>query len=239
MLLTGKEFNKKYSGIQFVKLTNQEELHNGYQFKDGLNVDNIPFNTKYECSPGGIYFCRFDNFTKYLNYGKEMYYMRYIIIPDDAQVFEESNGKYKTDKLFLSCRNIIFDNKISLHLIPKKICLASVQQDGLLLKHINNQTPEICLEAVRQNGLALEYVTKQTPEICLEAVKRNGYALFYVKEQTPEICLEAVKRNGLALKYVKEQTPEICLEAVRQNDYALQYVKKQTPEILSIALHNH
>ena len=87
-ILTGKEFNEKYTGVQFVKLTNQEENHNEFQFKDGLNVDNIPFNTEKECSAGGIYFCRFDNFTYYINYGyKNMYYIRNVIIPDDARVY--------------------------------------------------------------------------------------------------------------------------------------------------------
>ena len=222
-ILTGKEFNEKYAGIKFVKLTNTEENHNGYQFKDGLNVDNIPFNTKYECSAGGIYFCRIDNFTKYLDYGKEMYYMRNIIVPDDSQVFEESNGKYKSDKLILLDKSVIFENE--------DLCLEAVKQDGYALFYVKKQTPEICLVAVKQNGHALDYVEEQTPELCLEAVKRNGFALQYVKEQTPEICLTAVQQNGDALQYVKEQTPEICLEAVKQDGHALEYVKEQTPEI--------
>ena len=61
-----------------------------------------------------------------------------------------------------------------------------------------------CLEAVKQNGFVLQHVKEQTPEICLEAVKKDGLALQYVEEQTPEICLEAVKQNELALRYVKD-----------------------------------
>lgn len=38
-VLTGEEFNKKYQGKSFVKLTNEEENHNGYQFRTGLNVE--------------------------------------------------------------------------------------------------------------------------------------------------------------------------------------------------------
>ena len=81
MLLTGKEFNKKYAGVQFVKLTNKKENHNGYQFKDGLNVDNVPFCIDSECTPGGIYFCRFNNFVRWLSYNdKSMYFVRNVLI---------------------------------------------------------------------------------------------------------------------------------------------------------------
>lgn len=48
---------------------------------------------------------------------------------------------------------------------------------------------------VQQNGLALQYVENQTPEICLAAVRKNGRALQHVKNQTPEICLAAVRQN--------------------------------------------
>ena len=48
---------------------------------------------------------------------------------------------------------------------------------------------------MEQNGLALEFIKEQTPEICMAAVKQNGEALQYVKEQTEEICMEAINQN--------------------------------------------
>ena len=228
-VLTGKEFNEKYANTRFVKLTNKEENHNGYQFKDGLNIDTIPFNTKKECSAGGIYFCEFNNFVEYLNYGyNHMHFMRNVVISDDAQVFEEPNGKYKSDKIILLDKSVIFENK--------EICLEAVRQNGCKLQYVKEQTPEICLVAVRQNGCALMFVKDKTPELCLDAIRQDGYALKYVKHQTPVICLEAVKQYGYALQYVKEQTLELCLEAVRQNGDALQFVKKQSPEICLVAV---
>ena len=238
-ILTGKQFNKKYAGVQFVKLTNKWENHNGFQFKNGLNVDCIPFNIKSECSPGGIYFCRLDNFTKYINYGGLlMYFIRIVNIPDSAQIFEESNGKYKSDKIILSDRMAIFRNN--------ELCMIAVKQNGDMLKYIERQTPENCLIAVQQNGYALQHVKQQTHEICLVAIKQNKYAflliqydgtlLEFVKIQTPELCLIAVTQNGYALEYVKYQSPEICLVAVQQNGIALCHVKIQTPEICLAAV---
>jgi hypothetical protein len=55
-VISGGKFNWIYRDKQFVKLTNKEENHNGFQFQTGLNVDTSPFNPKGECRPGGIYF---------------------------------------------------------------------------------------------------------------------------------------------------------------------------------------
>ena len=52
--------------------------------------------------------------------------------------------------------------------------LAAVNQDGLALRHVKEQTPEICMVAVTENGDALRYVKKQTPEICRAAVTQDG-----------------------------------------------------------------
>ena len=216
---TGKTFNKKYTGVQFVKLTNIDENHNGYQFKDGLNVDTIPFSTQRDCSPGGIYFCRIDNFVKYLKYGtKTMHFIRFVTIPDDAKVFQE-HDKYKSDKIILSERYNIFENE--------KICLEAVKQNSGVLKYIEHQTPEMCLIAVQKDGHALQYVKEQTHDLCLIAIRQNSGALEYVKDQTSELCLIAVRKNGYNLEFVKNQTPEICLAAVKQKGCALQYVKDQ------------
>ena len=63
--------------------------------------------------------------------------------------------------------NGTFDSgNIDLSLLDdERVALAAVQQDGLALKHVKNQTLEICLAAVQQNGFALEFVRDKTPEI--------------------------------------------------------------------------
>ena len=54
--LTGSQFNELYKDQKFVKLTNENECHNNFQYKDGLNVDTIKFNPTGLCQPGGLYF---------------------------------------------------------------------------------------------------------------------------------------------------------------------------------------
>ena len=41
--------------IKYFKLTNAKCIHNGFTFKEGLNIDTNPI-TPMECSKDGLYF---------------------------------------------------------------------------------------------------------------------------------------------------------------------------------------
>lgn len=45
-MITGAQFNKQFKGTRFVKLTNESCYHNEYQYKDGLNIDILEFNSR-------------------------------------------------------------------------------------------------------------------------------------------------------------------------------------------------
>ncbi len=140
--------------------------HHNFQYKEGLNIDTCIFNPTKECQTGGLYFCEEIFFINYIGCGIKI---ATVEILDDARVYVESK-KFKADKLIIS--NII------------------------LLKDFDKfADPVFCKLAVQQNGLALEYVKEQTEEICKLAVQQKGMALKYVKEQTEEICKLAVKNN--------------------------------------------
>ena len=86
------------------------------------------------------------------------------------------------------------------------------------------------MAAVQQNGLALFYVKEQTPELCMAAVQRNAYALLYVKEQTPELCAEAVKNDPDAWEFVAEDLKEE-VKALLDNENSLEDKVKEAKEI--------
>ena len=44
-------------GKIFLKFTNKEEMHNGYQWRTGLNKDHLKFRRSGPCGPGGLFFC--------------------------------------------------------------------------------------------------------------------------------------------------------------------------------------
>lgn len=246
-VLNGTEFNHIFNDIVFVKLTNEAENHNEFQFKDGLNIDTKDFRTDIICDYG-LYFTDYDNMHRWIDYGYYiMRYIRKVTIPNDARVCIENNGKYKTDKFILSSREAI-ENEIYLKVVKtnsdiiismpdflktKEICLEAIKQDINMLEYIPEylKNKEIYLEIVKQYGNKLRDVPKHLSdgEICLEAVKENGCALQYVSEslQNYTLCIqEAIKQNGYALQYVPDAFKDykICLKAVKQNGYALYYV---------------
>ncbi len=228
LILPGKIFNLKYKNKNFVKLTNETENRNGYQFKNGLNVDCVPFNPTENCKSGGIYFCQIEDLHKWLYYDNSpMFYVRSVIIPDDSLIYIERN-KFKTDQLILGEKKPIADLDIWHNI---EFCLSSIRQDYRTLQYISKQTDSIKLMACKLNGYALMYIPEQTLEIKLAAVKNNGFSIGLIKDQTLEICLAAVKNNGLSLEFVIDQTEEIIFAAINNNWKALEYVKKQTYEI--------
>ena len=199
-LLTGEEFNRIHSDTKFYKVLNDSLCHNGFIYKEGLNVDTHPFTPTGTCSAGGLYFCEEDKLINYLfDYGS---IYATVSIPNDALVYKEDN-KYKTSRLIL--HNIQPINDLPLWL-DTSLTKKWVQKNGYSLQYVKEQTEEMCLLAVQCNGSALQYVKEQTEEMCRLAVQQNGYALQYVKEQTEEMCRLAVQQNGYALQYVKEQT---------------------------------
>ncbi len=227
-VLDGAEFKKIFGGNIFVKLTNEEETHYGMEYKTGLNEDHLEFNPTGSCSLGGLYFTTLWYASSYMNYN--MKYYRTVTLLDDSPIYVEDK-KFKTKKFILSDRK-----ELSELWNDNDFCLAAVQEDGIKLEFVKEQTPKICLAAVQQNGFSVCYVHEQTPEICMAAVQQKSHALQCVHEQTPEICLAAVQQNGHVLGFVKEQTPEICLAAVQQDGNGLTFVKEQTPEICLAAV---
>jgi hypothetical protein len=91
--------------MKFYKITNITECHIGLQYHTGLNVDILPFNPSGDCEPGGIYFSSKD-ILAFLDYGP---WIREVIIPEDAQVYENPGfpKKWKADKVILGERRRI------------------------------------------------------------------------------------------------------------------------------------
>jgi hypothetical protein len=130
-------------------------------------------------------------------------------------------------------------NGRALNYVPEKyrtfeVCAASVQKHGSTLEYVPDALQErLAKIAIEQSGLNLRYVKEQTPELCLAAVKDAPYAFIFVKEEnyTPEVCIEAVRHDGTLLRYIKPEmaaikgSPQvygkICLEAVKREGRVL------------------
>jgi hypothetical protein len=99
----GNNFNKLFSECAFIKLTNKEEQHNGFKYNTGLNTLVDKFNNE-QCS-NGLYFTELQYIYDWTTYGnKTMKYVRFITIPNNANVIIENHNKFKCDKFILSER---------------------------------------------------------------------------------------------------------------------------------------
>ena len=100
--------------MNFYKILNESENHNGLQYKTGLNIDSKPFNPSGDCEPGGIYFAREDIFA-FLHYGP---WIRKVTLPKDAKIYENPGEpkKWKADKVILGERR-----KIDLEVIKELV----------------------------------------------------------------------------------------------------------------------
>lgn len=94
----------------YYKITNARENHNGFQYKDGLNVLQEPFNDDphAHCCKGGLYFTDVKNIFLYLHYGV---YLREIFLPTDNPDFKmvADIDKYRANMLVLGKRYNLSD----------------------------------------------------------------------------------------------------------------------------------
>lgn len=225
--LSGVTFNSEFNDFICVKLTNQVENHNLYQFCDGLNIDNVPFDPSGECSKGGIYFIEeqyIDYWTKYND--KRMEHVRDVIIPEDARVYVEST-KFKTDKLILGPKLSIILRRVMIKLRKDPTLLFTIDHRQIqLLK-------EFCSSLVKYDRFMIIRVPS-----CLR--DENMYRQVMIDRET---CLILVRRDGLILEHVPEtmKDKEICMTALKGNYLALEHIPDSIKdrEMYMIALHNN
>ncbi len=140
------------NGWKWVRITNEEECHNGFQYQTGVNADTKPFNSETICGDG-LYFCKQQDVVRWIGDGQG-FYIREVIIPDSDS------------------HTVVID--FNLH--------AAKTQHFQLLERQDLWTHDFCRLAVQQNGLALGYIPieKRTVELCKLAIQQNMCALQFV-----------------------------------------------------------
>jgi hypothetical protein len=230
--ISGKEFNDKLANDpafpfykkELIKLTVEDNIHNGFKFKLGLNVDSVPFNAYGSCTKGGFYFTFSHCWSEWLNYGdKFMYWMWDVKIPDDALVYLESGTKIKADKIILENKRCIYDDE--------ERCILAMRRNGLAIQFIKDPSEEMKLEAVRQDGWAIRFIKDPSERVQLEAVRQDGYAIRFIKDPSEKMKLEAVRYDGRTIQFIKDPSEEMKLEAVRQYGSAIRYIKDPSERV--------
>lgn len=85
--------------IKYYKITNNNEYHKGYQYVDGINILDKPFQKDGSCVPGGLYFTTSKYILRYISYGNNL---REVQLCNDSEVVIDPSGdKLRADKIFL------------------------------------------------------------------------------------------------------------------------------------------
>lgn len=99
---------------KYYKITNKTENHNGFQYKDGLNILKEAFNDDpmETCCSGGFYFTNATNIFKFLDYGC---FLREVKLPKDDPKFrmirDPSGDKWRCNRFILGERHNLRDIK--------------------------------------------------------------------------------------------------------------------------------
>jgi hypothetical protein len=206
----------------YIKLLAANCCHHGFTYKEGLNVDTLPFNPSGECLPGGLYYTTLEHLPFWFNDRWPL--VADVVVPADARVYEEPcRTKWKADRLVLS--RIRSLDEFLAELNQAWLCRLVYQCPGILW-HVRDQTDdEVCLAAVQRHGHALQYIRNPTEAVLMAAVQQNGFALKMCPNQTEALCLAAVQQDGMVLRLVRNQTEAICRAALAQNPWVKCYVK--------------
>ena len=120
----------------YVKITNSQENHNGFQYVDGLNILTEKFNddANDSCCAGGFYFTNVRNIFKFIEYGV---YLREITLPTEDPEFkmikDKTGDKWRSNMIILGNRYNLFTVNTVEYLIKKG---ANIHvNDGYALKY--------------------------------------------------------------------------------------------------------
>jgi hypothetical protein len=181
---------------KFYKLLSADRCHNGFRYKEGLNVDTKPFVAFGECYGSGLYFTSFEHIPYW--YTGQWTWIADVTVPTGACVHAEPRS-WKASQLVLSKIRPL--SEFFAELDEATLCQA-LSRNGVLLEHVRNQTDAACMAAVLHDRWALHYVRNQTNAICMATVQRDGMGLCHVRNQTNEICRAAVAQNPHAKMFV-------------------------------------
>ena len=211
-ILSGTEFNKIFAKKEFYKLTKSSEVHFGFKFKDGINVDIHEFIPKLCDTPSGLHFTDIRNIPIWTDFKT---YIRKVSIPDDAIVVV-GHSMYKTNKIFLHERTLLKDFYMWKNL---NFQFMAIKINACNLRFIKN--PPECVQkmAVRINPNSLYYIEKPSLEVQKIALCNDIYSYYYIKNPSVKII------HFLKLMVNNEKT---FLKIVSKNNDPLEYVYNST-----------
>jgi hypothetical protein len=194
----------------YYKITNETENHYGYQYKDGLNVLEEPFDETLKCGKGGLYFTTSEFIHLFHDYGCNL---RIVELPEDENF-----------------KMVVFKDKIKANMI-----IIKKKYD---LKNLNVEDVEKLLKLDKNlSRLFILYASKYGNVQILEWFKDSGYefkydenAINYASYYEHIKVLEWFKNSGYkflsniwAIIYASQNGHVQVLEWFKNSSYEFKY----------------
>ena len=172
----------------YYKILNEQENHNGYQYKAGLNILNEPFNRSGDCEPGGFYITDLEHIACFLGYGTKI---AEIELPENTKIYENPSipKKWKVNQLIIG-KTKKLTNKKNLELLAHCKKLQSANLAGSKLQYAQ-------LQGVDLQSSYLKYANLQGTN--LEGANLEGANLKWTNLRYAN--LEGAKLEGTELRY--------------------------------------
>lgn len=118
-----------------------------------------------------------------------------------------------------------------------------INQNGLLLQYVIEQTDELCMDAIRNNNLALKYIKNPSLKMCMFALL-NGNRCNIIKilcKQDENIIYEILRKKPDEIKSVTNQTKMMATLVLSKNGLLLEFIHNQIldEELCNIAVQNN
>lgn len=220
--------------MSYYKLLNDDLVHYGFKYVEGLNVDTFKFNPNDSCKPGGLYYTDFEHIGSWASEGRTK--IAQVTLPPDAHVYNEPcKTKWKADRLVLG------------PIRPLKDFLAEQTDDTIMrwldqgyacqiLAYFAPTSPVVCQWMVKKWQDALNYIPVHTAELSLVAVEAHPEALRCVKPEflTQELALVACRGNPALADVYKDEA--FRLAVVAENPEAINYMSDPSRTVIAAAM---
>jgi hypothetical protein len=232
--MTGSEFNEKYGDKEYFKLTCEDNVHNGFTFKEGLNEDVLEFDPAPTCMPGGLYFTDRDNIITWVEYGyKVMHWVWDVSIPDDAKVVVMDN-KAKCDKFIITNKRCIWEKSDFYYPIIKekpectKYIKGGINVEGVI---------ELCNHTDKRYWPSDLKITGLTLDKIIEYAKSYPFLLKHFTAETPDAFYYMIKNvPSFTLKdYKGVVTDDMKWTFIHRNPYNICTVEDPNEEMIAYA----
>jgi hypothetical protein len=124
VICTGAEFNDKFPGAQWIKLTKKYD-NNGLKLSEGFVKDIHPLVTEKMCTRGGIHFTNRQNAHRFAyglkDYTEElMHFISVATIPSDSTIcYDTVNSMFKVDGLNIGKKELLWMTDIGMEIIDR------------------------------------------------------------------------------------------------------------------------